>query len=233
MTIPSPLGRSADQILATALTDELDHSSWHFYQARSWLDLAQRLGSPSAIQYAALELRYGLEYVLFELLVLRNHLLSKEEYERCIGSRAEMDKMLKHTGNRYPKLCRFTELVLRAGKSTIPFRFWDLGQIARDWGIASEYLHFLGSHDRTLQDSAWRDAAITRLSGVMESIWRGVTETVGSPLLNPDKMEPEIRQAWEQFQSGAMTEEDVSARVRILAPILNERIANRIARGAN
>lgn len=231
MTIPSPLGRSADQIVATKLTDQLDHSSWHFYQARSWLDLAKRLKSPSAIQYAALELRYGLEYVLFELLVLRNHFLSNEEYERCIGSRAEMDKMLKHTGNQYPKLCRFTELVLRAGGSTIPFRYWNLGDVAKNWGIASEYLHFLGSHNRTLQDQTWRDAAIGRLSDVIETIWRGITETVGTPLLNSNKMEPEVRQAWELFQSGSLTEEDLSARIRVLAPILNERVARRIGRG--
>jgi len=57
MVVASPLGRSADEIVANVL---IDHSSWHFYQARSWLDLARRTDNPSAIQYAALELRYGL-----------------------------------------------------------------------------------------------------------------------------------------------------------------------------
>src|SRR5437762_13601654 len=35
-----------------------------FFQARSWLDYAKRASSPSAIHYAAFELRYGIEYLL-------------------------------------------------------------------------------------------------------------------------------------------------------------------------
>jgi len=176
-----------------------------------------------------------LEYVLFELLVLKNHFLSEKEYERCVGSRAELDKMLKHTGHGYPKLCRFTEVVMRAaGSSTMPtFRYWDLGEISKYWGIASECLHFVGSHNRTHQDAGWRTSVIARLSGVVEPIWHAVTETVGTSLLNPESMEPEVRQVWELFQSGSIDEDDVTARIRSLAPMLNERIAVRLARSSS
>jgi hypothetical protein len=50
-----PEGRSADQILANP---PVDHSSWHFFQAVSWADLAKRTQKPSALHYAAFELRY-------------------------------------------------------------------------------------------------------------------------------------------------------------------------------
>jgi hypothetical protein len=194
----NPIGRSADQILANVLTDKYDHSSWHFFQARSWLDLAKRTENPSAIQYAAFELRYGTEYLLFELLVLKNHILNEKEYRRCIGDRGEMEKMLKHVGPNYPKLCRFTELVITTGapSSSLKFRYWNLKVIAEAFGIASEFLHFTGAHHQTHRSSDWCKSAVLRISEVLEPIWEAVTETLGSPLLNPETMEPEVRQAW-------------------------------------
>jgi hypothetical protein len=231
MVNPNPLSRSADEIIANILTDEFDHSSWHFFQARSWLDLAKRTDNPSAIQYAALELRYGLEYLLFELLVLKNHFLDEKEYRRCIGHRNEIEKMLKHVGPSYPKLCRFTELVIRTGATpSYPIiQFWDLGDIAKYWGIASEYLHFVGPHIRTHRNHDWCGAAIARLSEISDKIWQAVTRTAATALLNPANMEPEVRQAWAEFQSGSLSEDELVNRMRILTPILNARLTARNA----
>jgi hypothetical protein len=57
-------GKSPKEILTNT---PVDHSSWHFFQARSWLDYATRKDAPAAIHYAAFELRYGIEHLLFEL----------------------------------------------------------------------------------------------------------------------------------------------------------------------
>jgi hypothetical protein len=51
-------GRTPDEILNNVIVDS---SSWHFFQALSWLDYAKRSQAPSAIHYAAFELRYGVE----------------------------------------------------------------------------------------------------------------------------------------------------------------------------
>jgi hypothetical protein len=71
-------GKSPNEILRNP---PLDHSSWHFFQARSWLDYATRENAPSAIHYAALELRYGVEYLVFELLLLASESLSLQEIQ--------------------------------------------------------------------------------------------------------------------------------------------------------
>ena len=68
----------------------------NFFQALSWLDNAKRSQVPSAIHYAAFELRYGIEYLLFELLVLANKNLTQVEYERCLGDPNEMKRCLRH-----------------------------------------------------------------------------------------------------------------------------------------
>lgn len=87
-----PEGKSADQIIANP---RYDYSSWHFFQSKSWLDLAKRTMLPGPIHYAALELRYGIEYLLFELLLLTRKEISEEEYRNCLGKPTAMSKMLK------------------------------------------------------------------------------------------------------------------------------------------
>src|SRR5579862_4936955 len=93
-------GRTPDQILYNRAFDD---SSWHFFQARSWIDLAKRSSLPSAIHYAAFELRYGIEYLLFELLVIASESLSEREYQECLGQPKVMKKML-NAGVHYQKL---------------------------------------------------------------------------------------------------------------------------------
>ncbi len=43
------------------------------------------LTAPGAIGYAAYELRQGIEYLLFHLLVISSETLSEEEYQDCFG----------------------------------------------------------------------------------------------------------------------------------------------------
>ena len=74
--------KSPNQILSYA---PKNHSSRHFFHARSWVDYTKRASSPSAIHYAAFELRYGIEYLLFELLVLASESLTVKEYLDCLG----------------------------------------------------------------------------------------------------------------------------------------------------
>jgi hypothetical protein len=44
----NPEGKSADKILANPIAD---HSSWHFFQAVSWIDFAKRTQKPAALHY--------------------------------------------------------------------------------------------------------------------------------------------------------------------------------------
>ena len=106
-------GKSPNEILANP---PVDHSSWHFFQARAWLDYATRENAPSAILYAALELRYGLEYLLFQLLVLASDSLSLREYKQAIGNPKQMKKMLKSPPRNYTKLAEFTEILVSVAK---------------------------------------------------------------------------------------------------------------------
>jgi len=139
-----PLGKSADQIISQTISDKLDGASWHFFQSRSLLDLAKRTQRASLIHFAALELRYGIEYLLFELLVLSVEALDEKTYQKCIGDPHEMKKMLGKHGANYEKLAKFTTVVVSLSNPQFKVHVWDIAALFATWGVASEFLHFVG-----------------------------------------------------------------------------------------
>lgn len=163
-------GLTAEQILANPL---LHHSSRHFAQAASWLDYLLRTQKVSAIHYAAIELRYGIEYLLAELLVLNGKLITEAEYQECLGKDgfAGMKGKLGKAGAQYEKLAVFTMMVFSVSSSP-RFTVWNLAALSRSWGIASKYLHFRGSHTRTYADDKWLIPAIAELQGASVSAQR-------------------------------------------------------------
>jgi len=213
-------GRNANQILANQL---IDHSSWHFFQAISWLDFAKRTQKPSALHYAAFELRYGIEYLLFELLVLSNRNLTEKEYRKCVGDPHRMKKMLESSEVSYGTLVEFSRILLDLDRDAPKLRFWNLEDLFKYWGTASELLHFVGAHTRTYSDDGWFVRSLARLESVLHPIWTASTTTLGFGLLSRDTMEPEVRQAWEEFSAGTLNEDDLKTRMRIIQPALRER----------
>ena len=215
-----PEGRTAEKILANEV---LDHSSWHFFQAVSWLDFAKRTQRPAALHYAALELRLGIEYLLFELLVLTSRGLTEEDYRKCLGDPKAMKKALRSSKLDYDKLAEFTRILLTLDPRAPKLRFWKLDVLFQYWGIASELLHFVGAHSRTYASGTWFCKSLARVEGVLTPIWDASTTTVGFGLLSRGSMEPEVHQAWLEFSAGTLKEEDLKIRMRILQPALEER----------
>jgi hypothetical protein len=213
-------GKDPNAILTNAPED---HSSWHFFQARSWLDYAKRSQIPSTIHYAAFELRYGIEYLLFELLVLANDTLTVHEYERCLGDPKEMKKMLGTLGVNYHKLSEFTQALLSLTPGAPRLIFWSIDELFRFWGIASSYLHFVGAHILTYGSEVWFIKAIAELDSILEKLWKDINESIGKGVFRPSKMEPEVRAAWIDFQSGAINRDELILRMRILKPLLDAR----------
>lgn len=213
-------GKSPNEILTNR---PLDHSSWHFFQARSWLDYATREDAPSAIHYAALELRYGLEYLLFQLLVLASESLSLQEYRQAIGNPKRMKKMLASPARNYAKLAEFTKVVVSVGPQAPPLHFWNLNDLFRYWGVASEFLHFAGAHSVSYSRTEWTAKAIARLDSVLNPLWSNITDTIGIGLVKPLQMEPEVRQAWIEFKDGALAKNDLIRRLKIMQPGLHAR----------
>jgi hypothetical protein len=213
-------GKSPDEILTNR---PLDHSSWHFFQSRSWLDYATSEHAPSAIHYAAFELRYGIEYLVFELLVLASESLSLREYRQAIGDVKQTKKLLASPARNYAKLAEFTKVIVSVDSDALPVQVWNLDDLFRYWGVASEFLHFLGAHSVSYSQTDWTAKAIARLDSVLNPLWSAITGTIGKALIRPSQMQPEVRQAWIEFKDGTLTKGDLIRRLKIMQPALQMR----------
>ena len=143
-------GRTPNQILSNPIKNNFVVA---FFQALSWLDYAKRSQSPPAIHYVAFELRYRIEYLLFQLLKpLTNQSLSQATYEKCLGDPKQRKKMLGTLGPNYNRLVEFTEALLSLVPESPQLTYWRVDKLFEYWGIASDYLHFVGAQSHTYDD---------------------------------------------------------------------------------
>ena len=214
--IMNPEGKSANQIIKSKRFDDY---SWHILQAKSWLDLTKREQLPGTLHYAAIELRYGIEYLLFELLILAKDDLAESEYQKCLRKPDKMKKMLENAETPYKKLSQFSKIALKLTPNIPKLMFWDLNKLFLYWGIASEFLHFVGSQSKTYDSERWLIKSIARLEKPLEEIWQSVTQTAGIGLLRPKTMSPVTFEIWQDFCQGKIEEDSVEFRLKMVQPI--------------
>ena len=108
MHVPAHANRTPEEIVDGK---RLFDSAWHFWQTLSWLDHAKRKTSIAALQYAALELRFGIEHLWFDIIVTAvGGKLDIREYSRCEGDSSKMYKVLDRLSPDHAKLVRFANL---------------------------------------------------------------------------------------------------------------------------
>lgn len=207
-------GRDANQILSNKL---LPRSSWHFFQSKSWLDYSTRNMNYSSIQYAAFELRYGIEYLLFELLVLTKGDLTEMEYQKVLRKPDKMNKMLKANERPYEKLQTFSAIAISLDETLDINPLFDmkLSSIWKSWGVASEYLHFSGSYRDTFLSDNWKISSITKLEKEVNK-FLGVTNLA---LFRPETMNRNVRDIWQDYLEDIISEESVKFRLNLIKPL--------------
>lgn len=210
-------GKTADQIISNK---PLDNSSWHFLQAMSWIDLAKRSMMVGPLHYAAFELRYGIEYLLFQLLVMTRKELGESEYRKCLGDPKKMKQLLMNEGRPYQKLSRFTELANSLINNRPSLLYWDLSELFKYWGKASKYLHFVGAQIYTYRSEEWVISSIADLESIVEPIWKKTTQTLGVALYDPDRMQPQVKDIWLEYLNDKITDDTVLFRLDLIKPLI-------------
>src|ERR1041384_7581865 len=102
MNVPSHINRKPEEII---LRDSYLDSVGYLYRAVSWLDYFQRINHFPALLYACIEGRFGIEYLLFEELVMGTGAkLSREDYEKCLTQGTKLKKAIDRLVPDYNKL---------------------------------------------------------------------------------------------------------------------------------
>lgn len=97
--------------------------------------------------------------------------------------------------------------------------YWDLSELFKSWGIASEFLHFVGAQQWTNDSDEWMIKAITRIEDEINPIWERITGTIGVGLFNPKEMTEIVRTIWEDYLSEKIDDEAIRIRLYLVKPI--------------
>jgi len=222
MKIPSYIGRSADEIRRDNAHFD---SAGYLFRAVSWLDVADRESNWPALLYSCIEGRYGIEYLLFEELVIGTGArLSRPDYEKCLRDPTKLSKLIDKLIPDYTKLQQFTAAVISLAPTLPPHIQWSPRELMKDWGKLSEYLHWCGHRLDTAENSEWKGSAIADVRAVLIPIWETITRG-HSMCLHPSDMTPEIQRVWEDFKNGKVDVEAAKFRMNLLKPLLTAKYA--------
>lgn len=216
--IPDYKNRSANSIVSEKIHFE---SSGYIYRALSWLDLAKRKDSSVAFQYAAHDARQGIEQLLFEELVISvGTNLDRVEYEKCLGNSTKLHAIINRLAPEREKLATFNQALFSVSNVRIPLVVWDHKLLMKYWGKISNYLHWSGAIDETIQNASWVSEGIGAIEEACLYIWNNQTQKETGVML-PHDMHPEIRHLWERYQTGSIGVEEVKISAQLLEPTIS------------
>lgn len=218
---PDYQNRSPADILTHNVTFD---SAGYIYRALSWLDYARRHTSVPALEYAALETRKAIEQLFFEELVMSvGGRLAKLEYEKCQGNATKLAKLVRRLSPDYERLVSFTRVIMALLPDAPNLIVWDHPALLKHQGAVSRYVHWGGAPADTTDSPQWFVAALKTIGPAAIYLWKNM-QAGDSGIMMPDKMQPEIRHAWDDFMSGRIDLDGVRVRARLALPVLSARI---------
>ena len=200
--IPEFKGREAEEIL---LKDVQFDSSGYFFRAASWVDFAYRKRAFTPLIYACADARHGIEYLLFESLILSTGAnIDEETYKRCTKERNSFEKLIRKLSPDYIKLQEFTKASLSAWSDAPRLIFWDHRKLMKDWGHISSYLHWFGAITRTTDDPEWIAQAYEKIAGIIIPLWEKASSGPMG-LLHDSQMTDSARALWYEYRAGELS----------------------------
>lgn len=214
--IPTFRGRTAQAIITENIRNE---SSGYVYRALSWLEVAKREKSSPAFQYGAHDARQGIEQLLFEELVLSTGAnLDRSEYQRSLGNSTKLHSIIKRLSPDRENLSIFVQAVMATEDPKLDLMIWDHKLLMKYWGTISNYLHWAGAIDETINKWSWVEAGIAKTEEACLYIWKNQTEKETGVML-PSDMHPEIAALWERFKAGSISTKEVKIACELLQSV--------------
>lgn len=214
MKIPDLSSRTAEEIVGENLYFD---SAGYFYRAMSWLNYFDKNDKFTALLYSCIEARYGIEYLMFEELILSTGSnMTKEEYEECLKQPTKLYNVFRKISPDYERLQGFTKIIISFDENAPVLIQWNLKKLLKSWGSISNYLHWCGSKDKTTESTKWRADTATKVRSAIEPLWLNMISG-NSGLMHPKDMHPEIYNLWIQYKANKLNANEIRSKVEILS----------------
>lgn len=218
MDLSSYKGLTADQILE--ISDGT--STGHIVRAIAWIDLAQRTRKTFVLTYGGIELRYGIEQLVFELLSLHKKITSQDMREYLAGKDYFPDENSYEkleSGDEYmykfiwrqledKKNSSFTKYAVLYKVLTESSRLnqWDYSSLRDIWKSASKVCHFFGTDGLMKIEPTKFDQGLEELNESALTAWnlsQGRTKTL---IVDFNTLRPDLSRIWTRFLSDEIDE---------------------------
>jgi hypothetical protein len=201
-------------------------SDWYFDQATALLEFALQHDSATALVYAALEARNGLERFVVEmsLLATGGHL---SEAQICTAQRKDgAFQLLDQAMNNYRRHLQFTNLTLEICGDPFRVVIPDIKQFRRLRTDLSDYCHFQLNPTDTVDhpQNSWFIKGATQVQKALDML-RNLYSQVNA-VIWPDSMPAEVREVFRAFVAGQIDTPTARLRLRLMQPVLEERLQN-------
>lgn len=194
-------------------------SASYFYRGMAWLDYHKRTHKFSSLLYACAEARHGIEYLLFEELVISTGAnLSVEEYQKCVKEKNRFTKTIKRLTPDYECMQEFTKILVSLEPSIPNLIYWDHNSLMKAWGIMSNYLHWFGARNLTTESITKLESYSTDIEKVLTPIWVKITSGQ-SGMMHPKDMNPIVREIWERFRNNQIDTTQAKFQLNYLKPL--------------
>ncbi len=215
MNIPNHIGKDPNYILGI---DSFDSANY-IYRSMLWLDYHKRTRTYSSLLYACAEARQGIEYLLFEELVISTGAnLSIEDYKKCLKERKSFVKIIKKLSPNYERLQEFTKILVELEPSIPNLIYWNHSLLMRAWGNISDYLHWVGARNLTTENHNWLDSSAIKVEEVVEPLWIKITSGLNG-LMHDKDMHPIVQEIWNEFRTKQINAESAKFRLNIYKPL--------------
>lgn len=204
--------------LEIAEIDFFDSASY-FYRGMAWLDFHNRTRKFSSLLYACAEARHGIEYLLFEELVISTGAnLSIDEYRKCVKERNRFTKTIKKLTPDYERIQEFTKIIVSL-EPTIPnLIYWDHHSLMKSWGTISNYLHWFGARNLTTENPTKLESYSKEIEKVLTPIWIKITSGQ-SGIMHPKDMAPIVKEVWDKFRNNEIDAKQAKFQLNYLKPL--------------
>lgn len=215
MNIPSHIGKTPEEIIRVEYFD----SAGYLFKSMAWLDYYTRVRNFSPLLYACADARHGIEYLLFEELVVSTGAnLSEAEYRRCVNERNRFVKTIAQLTPDYDRLKQFTRIVVGLEPSAPKLIDWDHQALMKAWGELSHYLHWFGARVLTTEKQGWLDSTFAEIKKTIEPLWINITSG-RSGIMHPKDMHPTVKDIWSRFRIGEIEESGARFQLKFLEPL--------------
>lgn len=196
---------------------------WHVFQARCWLDYCERKNNLNGLYYAALELRLAIENVWYSYVVIKKYeSMTQKEYLQFSRSHGKLHEFIKKAQPKYEKLAKFTNLCMQNESSSVRVVVWDISKLSKAHIEISKKLHFHGMAKDSWSNSTWITEFKELLCSTATYLWDEMI-LGGTGVMDEESMQPEVRDMWEQYHCGKLSDEDCLCRLRIAEPMFTHR----------